>query len=187
MVRSILEPFLTQIRQLKTAEPRIDCADIRLRLNLPVQPEQVRRFCHKHGIPVNRMHAKYGAKHHLWKGGRFVDRDGYVLLHAPDHPHRTRNGYVREHRLVMEAHLGRYLEPSEVVHHEDGNREHNTIENLRVFQSNAKHLQETIAGQVPRWTPDGKRRIAEGARAARRREAIARTASRVTSESGVHP
>jgi hypothetical protein len=58
-----------------------------------------------------------------------------VLLWAPDHP--TRIGktkpYVFEHRLVMETHLGRYLETHEHVHHLDGNRANNDIANLELW------------------------------------------------------
>ena len=99
-----------------------------------------------------------------WRGGRRIDKDGYVLIHSPDHPHCNRHGYVREHRLVMEEHLGRYLLPTEVVHHRDDDHQKNTIENLRLYGTNGEHLAETLVGQVPNWTEDGKRRISEAVR-----------------------
>jgi len=37
-----------------------------------------------------------------------------------------------EHRLVMEQHLGRYLLPTEIVHHRDSNRQNNDISNLEM-------------------------------------------------------
>ena len=40
-----------------------------------------------------------------------------------------------EHRYVMEQHLGRPLRPEETVHHKDGDRGHNPIENLELFAS----------------------------------------------------
>lgn len=182
MVRGgCLLPFLESIRSLKAAEPLIDCEDIRIRLGLPVKAEQVRRFCHRFGIPVNPKHTKFRAKHHLWKGGRIVDKNGYVLLLRPDHPNANSNGYVREHRLVMEAAIGRHLRRDEVVHHVDGDRQHNVIGNLRLYAANRDHLAETLKGQRPNWSDEGRRRISTGASQQRRREYLARTASRQAS------
>jgi len=53
------------------------------------------------------------------------DRNGYVSLYRPDHPDARKNGYVFEHRLVMEEVLGRRLLPSETVHHKRGVRSNN--------------------------------------------------------------
>ena len=66
-------------------------------------------------------------------------RDGYVVVHSPDHPMAAKNGKLLEHRLVMSEHLGRLLEPGEVVHHKDGNRSNNAIENLELMASNKEH------------------------------------------------
>src|SRR5262245_38465839 len=73
----------------------------------------------RHGIPPGAPSgAQHGARNAGWRGGRTVDKSGYVLLLRPEHPYANRHGYVREHRLVMEQVLGRYLLPTEVVHHE---------------------------------------------------------------------
>ena len=45
-----------------------------------------------------------------------------------------------EHRLVLEKHIGRYLSKKEVVHHIDKNRSNNNIENLKLFESESKHM-----------------------------------------------
>jgi len=66
-----------------------------------------------------------------WKGGRRIDDYGYVAIRLPGHPH-ARSGYVREHRLVMERELGRVLEPHELVHHRNGDKTDNRIENLEL-------------------------------------------------------
>ncbi len=73
-----------------------------------------------------------------WMGGKHKDSRGYVWIYCPDHPYAV-NTYVREHRLIMEKHIGRVLLPTEVVHHIDGNLENNEIQNLMLFTSQAKH------------------------------------------------
>ncbi len=77
-------------------------------------------------------HNTRGSNHPMWKGGRKIHDAGYILIWKPEHPFCNNQGYVREHRLVMEQHLGRYLEPIEIVHHIDGNRKNNNISNLEL-------------------------------------------------------
>ena len=72
--------------------------------------------------------------------GRYKNSQGYILLYKPNHPHLTDNrGYVFEHRLIMEKHLGRYLKPEEVVHHINEIRDNNQIENLMLFKNIGYH------------------------------------------------
>lgn len=79
-----------------------------------------------------------------WKGGR---RNGgakqcYIIVYSPNHPHKTKEGYVMEHRLVMEAKIRRYLLPTEFVHHINGNKKDNRIENLELMKSKKEHAQK---------------------------------------------
>lgn len=71
-------------------------------------------------------------KHPGWKGGRVYDDDGYIMLKMPEHPDANNHGYVREHRLVMEKHLGRRLNPKEYVHHINEKKDDNRPENLQL-------------------------------------------------------
>lgn len=108
--------------------------------------------------------ARDGERNYFWNGGCTIDKNGYRLVYRPDHPFAVGGRYVREHRLVMECHLQRYLLPTEVVHHKDGNRANNAIENLELFASNAEHLKIELTGRVPKWSEDGRRRTLEGVR-----------------------
>lgn len=86
-------------------------------------------------------HAKHivGNKNPRWKGGTKITYHGYRQIHAPDHPNSDSHGYIMEHRLVMSKHIGRALRRGEVVHHVDGDRLNNSIENLKLHTSSTHH------------------------------------------------
>lgn len=58
---------------------------------------------------------------------------GYKYIYQPNHPSAIRGFYVAEHRLVVEGDLGRFLTPEEQVHHINGNKMDNRIENLQLL------------------------------------------------------
>jgi hypothetical protein len=70
--------------------------------------------------------------------GLYVSQ-GYVYRLVTEHPLATKRGYVKEHRLVMEQKLKRFLHASEVIHHIDGNRSNNELSNLRLIENQSAH------------------------------------------------
>lgn len=63
--------------------------------------------------------------------------DGYVMIYFPDHPCSSKEGYIMEHILVMEALIGRHLYSYECVHHINGKKRDNRKENLQLMTKSA--------------------------------------------------
>ncbi len=82
-----------------------------------------------------------------WKGGRntkghyvyirLYDNDPYfcMAIHS-----KNGGGEILEHRLIMARHLNRVLASQEHVHHINGNKHDNRIENLELVSRNNHHL-----------------------------------------------
>ena len=76
---------------------------------------------------TNKLRPDYGT-------GKYL-KNGYVMVFQKGHPRAqgSRGIYVFEHILVMEKHLKRYLEKDENVHHINGVKDDNRIENLELW------------------------------------------------------
>lgn len=82
----------------------------------------------------------YGKNNAMWKGGRSVTKDGYVLIRVgKEYPGADVRGYIYEHRLVGAGIMGRPLLPQEQPHHKDRNRANNAPDNLEVTPDMAHH------------------------------------------------
>ena len=82
--------------------------------------------------------AQRGKKPNNFKG-RIKDSNGYILIYIYNHPFKNIHNQIFEHRLVVEKEIGRYLDPKWVVHHIDGIRDNNRLENLMCFVSRSAH------------------------------------------------
>lgn len=120
-------------------------------------PENIRYHLIKKNIPRRTAYEsqviywqKTPSSHYrTWKGGRHKSREGYIFIRCPDHPYVHTNGYVAEHRLVMEKYLGRYLLPWEHIHHIDGIRDHNDISNLELISPENHTLYSQMCANCP--------------------------------------
>ena len=104
-------------------------------------------FMRRNNLPARTAAKRYqrGEKNSSWKGGRRVTEQGYVEIYRPDYEHARSNGYVREHIYVVENRIGRRLKfygvgnpNNEVVHHINGKRDDNRLENLLLLTA-AEH------------------------------------------------
>lgn len=79
-------------------------------------------------------------KHYLWKGGKTI-KQGYLFLLKPEHPNAGSIGYIKNSRFIMSQHLNRPLKSTEIVHHINGNKLDDRIENLTILNrsEHAKH------------------------------------------------
>lgn len=71
------------------------------------------------------------------KNGKIINIHGYSLI-------RINKKYVYEHRYIMEQSLGRPLKRNESIHHIDGNKLNNLINNLQILTKTEHNSRSTI-------------------------------------------
>jgi hypothetical protein len=105
-------------------------------------------FKHKEESKLKMSLHRSGENHGMWKGGRYQLTKGYYVIWKPEHHFANKDGYVLEHRLVWEEYHKVILLPWADVHHLDGNKTNNVIENLEAMM-HGHH--STLTQKTVRW------------------------------------
>ena len=87
---------------------------------------------------MNRSLANRGEKSGNWNGGKRKTSKGYIQILCPDHPRADSSGYVMEHIVIFERETGIEIPQNCCIHHLNGNKSDNRIENL-CMMTHASH------------------------------------------------
>ena len=130
---------------LKKKLVKFDCISCGKTTNRKPRSDSKFKFCSKKcagrfAVSLATKERDFNGKNNpAWKGGVKIAL-GYKYLLKPLHPHSSKEGYVAEHRLIMEKHIGRIINPEEIVHHVNGDKKDNRIENLMLLKNQSEHM-----------------------------------------------
>ena len=126
----------------------VDCGETRIVHFLDSAPAKRCRSCANKINPATLRKGQKREQSIAWKGGRRPTGDGYIYVYVDSASPYFKMGVhgerIREHRLIMAQSLSRCLEPWEVVHHINGNKIDNRLENLELLPNDTNHLPFTF-------------------------------------------
>ena len=121
-----------KVRGFNNTMPRIKfCDECKKPFHIRASHYDKRVTCSLKCAAKRRTRVLSGPNAPNWKTGREMHSKGWVWVYCPSHPNAHKNK-VAEHRLVMEKKRGRFLNKDEIVHHINGDKTDNRIENLKM-------------------------------------------------------
>lgn len=90
-------------------------------------------------IPRRGFSGRAGIYCARYNGGRTKSTQGYIMILLKNHPRTNCRGYVPEQVLVVEKYLGKILPKENAIHHINGIKDDNRIENLYLFSNESEH------------------------------------------------
>lgn len=129
------KPLMSEQQDLQFAELYAQDIPIpKIAEQLGIARDQGFRAVDRLGLPKRPV--RRGERSASWKGGVISRQGGYVMVRLSDDDPlasmRNSSGYAPEHRVVMARSLGRVLTRSETVHHKNGDKFDNRLENLQL-------------------------------------------------------
>jgi len=115
------------VKKQKRWECICECGNIKSILTTDLKSGKVKSCgCYNKEMAKKRMS---GESNFGWKGGTTINKKGYVEIKFGENRGRL------EHRIIYEQHYGIKLLPHQNVHHINGNRTDNRIENLELWDT----------------------------------------------------
>lgn len=93
-------------------------------------------YCNAHYQRVQKYGDPFENTPILHKDGSGSIHNGYRRLYRPEHPNASKTGSIAEHTVIMTEYLGRALVKGENVHHINGDKLDNRLDNLEIWNTN---------------------------------------------------